>query len=297
MKVSPALIGIAFIAVSGSALHFWRELQAGRQQIASLEAKLQEQRSVPAASPITRPTQPTVGANQPPPASTELQQSGTPPDRIAISVKALDAATMRKQMESPEAKATVRATMLQISKSSYPDIDQALGLTTAETDKLLDLLMTQRERSANRRNDPGSELEGDAGSRKAQQADDAELQALLGTKYHKFQEYLETRSAWQQRHDLRAVLDAADIPLNKTQDQALLNAISAEQRNVNQTSGSGPPASYAPEKRQRLLDAATPHLSPQQLDAYKGLLERLADREQMRNAAGSLFDARTRQSR
>jgi hypothetical protein len=83
------------------------------------------------------------------------------------------------------------------------------------------------------------------------------------------------------------VLVAADFPLTQTQDSALINALSAEQRSINQnrTSTQGNSnglwaARYTPENRQRLLDAAAPHLSPQQMDGYEGLLERKATMEQ-----------------
>jgi hypothetical protein len=204
------------------------------------------------------------------------------PADIAVTRRAAS-----KYLESPEGKAAIRSRMLQNQASGNPDVDQALGLTTAEADKLFELLAMQRVRSMETVVvQPESARDREERLRKQRETEDAELQALLGRKYPTWQDYRENRYAWEQRSDLRMVLDGAGIPLTSTQEVAIINALSAEQRNINRNLYSAPEGNlrdfsqYTPDNRQRLLDAVAPYLSPQQLDGYKGLLERHASREQ-----------------
>jgi hypothetical protein len=293
MKVSPALLGIGLVAVSGLAFHFWQRLGEERQQIASLALMVPERQTPTAVSPIPTPEQTSIVAEPPVQASTESQLSANP-DRSALLPKRIDIAKM--QMESPEGMVLRRSRMRLSQETVFPDVDQALALTKEGADKLLDLLTNQRMRSGSQsNNEPESPQDRAARQQKERETENAELQALLGSKYSKWQDYRENLSAWRQRSDLRIVLDAAGVPLTKTQDAALINVISAEQRTIKQTGASTTQGSsnrsfaeFTPENRQRLLDAAAPYLSPQQLDGYKGLLERKAAQEQMaqRAAAG-----------
>lgn len=292
MKLSSALLGIGLVAVSGLAFHFWQRMEQERQQTAILAFKVRELQPTTAVSPI-----PTLGtsivAETPLQGSSEAQPSASP-DRSALLAKSIDDAM--KRLASPEGMARARSRMRLLQESVFPDVDQALGLKKEEADKLLDLITDQRMRSSSQFIDRSeSPQDRAARNQKERETENAELQALLGGKYSKWQDYRENLSAWRQRSDLRTVLDAAGVPLTKTQDAALIKAISAEQLSIKQTGAyptQGPSnrlsAEYTPENRQRLLVAAAPYLSPQQLDGYKGLLERRAAQEEssQRAAAG-----------
>jgi hypothetical protein len=300
MKVSSVVLGTALIAVSGVTLHLWRELEEERQQNAMLTSRARESQSPAAVSRRPTPAQVPVTATEPSQVSSASQPAGNSNNPALVSAvrKVMDAATMQMRLDSPEGMASRRISLRRMQEELYPDVDQAMGLTTAEKEKLLELLTEQRVKSTGRLiTAPESAQEREAREWRQRQAEDAEVQALLGSKYPKWQDYRETAPAWQQRRDLRTVLNASDIPLTPTQDQALINALSAEQRSINQTRNSisqdsaiGLPGRYTPENRQRMLDAAAPHLSPQQLDGYKGLLERKATAEQAAlEMAGAVF--------
>jgi hypothetical protein len=124
-----------------------------------------------------------------------------------------------------------------------------------------------------------SAQESEARQQKRRETDGAELQALLGGKYPKWQDYQETVTVRRQGRDLRVALDAAGIPLAQTQERALVDALVAELRSINQTAqgnSSDIPVQLRPESRERLVSAAIPYLSSQQLDEYQALLERSA---------------------
>jgi uncharacterized coiled-coil protein SlyX len=186
MKVGSALMGIALVGVSAVALHLWRELEEGRQQIAILASKLQERQPPTAASPIPTPAQTSITAVQPSQATTEPQLLGSP-DKSALIPKGFDAASVLKRKASPEGMALRRSQMRNSQEHLYPDVDQALGLTTSETDRLLDLLTTQVVRgmetvvsASESASDP------EARNWKRRETENAELQALLGSKYPKW---------------------------------------------------------------------------------------------------------------
>jgi hypothetical protein len=138
------------------------------------------------------------------------------------------------------------------------------------------------------RDNPASVAERSAALEEQQKANDAELQAMLGSKYSQWKDYNDSRTAWAERRDLRAVLDAGGIPMTDAQSKSLIGALAAEQRDITQqiraAASQGLPtadvrARYSPERRQQLLAAAAPHLTPQQLEGYRGLLERAAQKE------------------
>jgi hypothetical protein len=297
MKIVSALLGMALVVVTGLAIHLSREVAAGRLQIADLKAQMQERderiatlmaRTVPpipvpltVAAPLA--IDPSVGTGSSVPAAEPTSTS---------SVQGL-IATMRAQSSSPEAVARRRVTARTLIEGMDPDIQEALGLAPEEADKLLDLLATQQERASELYPLDGSNTmspaERLAASQARQQQNQAELQSLLGGKYDQWRDYNDTtRGAWQQRRDLRAVLDAGGMPMTDAQSKSLITALSAEYRAITQqrrdAASQGRPASeimtrYSPERRQQFLDAAAPHLSPQQLEGYRGLLERAAAQE------------------
>lgn len=305
MRVVSALLGILLVVVGGAAIHFWREAEAGRRQVAELQAQLQErqlQAVTPALASVVQPATPAAAA-------AGDMAPATPPAPASSAALAVEAAALTNRMEviragidtsSPEAVARRRQTTRLLLAGSNPDIDEALGLSPEEGQKLLDMLAAHQEGMSEafgfgKDNATVSPQDRAARVRERQQANEAELQAMLGSKYAQWQDYSQTRVAWQQRRDLRAVLNAAGAPLTDAQDRSLIAALSTEHRSINQERNEAAAQSrsgadvlfvrYTPEGRQRLLDAAAPHLSPQQLEGYRGMLERAAAQEQLTAAS------------
>jgi hypothetical protein len=293
MKKISAVLAIALVVVGGAAIHLWREVDAGRQQLAALQAQL-EQRDAQLAALAARPL-PQLAASalgSPAPVPT---QAAPPRPEAAPDAASSFAAMLREQQSSPEMVARRRQTGRMLMETSNPGVAEALGLTPDEKEKLLELLLDQQERSSAffaEQREPGaatSPQERTAAFQARERTADAELQALLGSKYPQWQDYKETRPAWRQLEDLRAVSKAGGAPLTEAQSRSLVAALSTEHRAINEESRSAASqgraanevlARNSPERQQRLLAAAAPHLSPQQLEGYRGLLERAAAQEQ-----------------
>lgn len=298
MKILSVLLGVALVAVGGLAIHLSREVDAGRQQIAGLKAQMQELEARIAsqvAQPVPQLPAPVAAAALPATTAAEKAASSAPAaERASTTAVQEMLATMQAQRSSPEAMAQRRITGRILIEGTNPDVREALGLTSDEADKLFDLLVTHQERTSElyplAGNSTMTPAERAAAVQARQRENEAELQAMLGSKYDQWKDYNETRAAWQQRRDLRAVLDAGGMPMTDAQSKSLIAALSAEQRSFTQqirdaaNQGRLPSseirARYSPERRQQYLDAAAPHLSPQQLEGYRGMLERAASQEQ-----------------
>lgn len=293
MKSLSVILAMALVATGGAGLHFRREAGAGQQQIAELQAQLQElQRQRPAQAWDTRAST----ASPPTQAVTEMADTTQPaaPPVVAAASLIPDIATMRAQMASPEATAQRRQLTRLLMERSNPYISEALGLTPEETNQLLDALAMHQEvgsaifTAPADGSSPPSPQERMAKIQAQQQTNESELQAMLGNKYLQWQDYRETRAAWQQLRDLHAVANAGGTPLTDSQGKSLVAALLVEQRSFNQQSRANASQGrsfaetfkrYSPERTQHLLDVAAAHLSPQQLEGYRGMLERAAAQE------------------
>lgn len=291
MKVVSAILAVGLMVVGSATIHLRREVRVSREQIALLEARLQEQHArnagalvaqatySPAASETSVPLV-TAPAAEPSPAAAAVQP--------APAVTSPDMSVLRAQLSSPETRVRVQALMRTMLEASYPDLREVLDLSADEAQKLLELVAANQSDFNDLYRSPDlastSPQERTRVMAERQEANEAAVRAMLGSKYPQWQEYAEARPAYQQRQDLRAVLNAAGTPLTEAQEKSLIAALAAEQREfsqqvrdaASQSKPFNPIALSNPERRQRQLDAAAPHLSPEQLESYRGMLDRAA---------------------
>lgn len=291
MKALNAVLSVVLVITATVAFQFWREMQADRQRIEELRARVGQLDAasarimVPAVMPPVDPAAqsaiaPAAGSSLPPP-------SGSPVSAAAVLAFEELAAATRERMESPEGRAQRMQTRRMLIERTNPDIGEAVGLSPEETERLTDLLARQQARMPS--TSGSSPQEFSARMEEERRTSEMELRELLGSKYPAFRDYQETRTVWLDRSNLRAVLDAAGAPLTEAQGRALVAAWSVEQRDINQrrrdvlrTGTSAPELllTNTSERRERMLNAAAPHLSPLQLESYRGMLDRAARQEE-----------------
>src|SRR5690606_8294857 len=147
MKVVPAILGCALVATGGLAIHLRREVDAGRDRIARLEMQLHDRQVEQAA---LSPTSATRSAAPPPNMQTnDLAGRADVPAQTAKPMPVItlpDIATMRAQMSSPEAVARRSQITRTLMNTLHPDVDEALGLSSEEEGRLLDLLAVHQDR-------------------------------------------------------------------------------------------------------------------------------------------------------
>lgn len=289
MKILSWVLGIALVVVGGLAIHQSRLVDAADQRIADLEARLNElpSQTLTATVPAPLPPAPAASVPQAEPAATGESKPASQPETAAETILRVEELA-RLQRSSPEGIARRLETGRMLMRTSNPDVNEAVGLSTEEADRLFDLLAAQQEKSSEVFSEVRDAQNPDARSQLAarleviRQGNEAELKELLGGKYPQWKDYEQNRSAWRQRRDLDAVLKATGIPLTPEQDRALIGALTAEYQNIRNTrqASAAPFRQYAPEVQQRLVHAASAHLSPQQLESYRQMLERAAKQEE-----------------
>jgi hypothetical protein len=201
---------------------------------------------------------------------------------------------MKQRLESPGTRQALQGVMRALLPTRYPDLGKALNLSQAETDKLYDLLAKQQMNSTNQvigmmggaGPNRGGAQDLQRQNQQQQQTDNAEISALLGTKYPAWQDYQSSLGSRQQVTQLQAALGANNA-LSDSQTQPLIHALATEQARIDQeariaptTPGRTPQDTMqaqldrTTENNQRLVNTAASYMNAQQLDSYKQMLDR-----------------------
>lgn len=308
MKKLVPLLMIALAAVSIAAVYVWQELRAVRLQTSELSAhiaELQSAKLVAAATPaLSAPTsvelQPGAATALPGAAATAQSSASIAAPAAAPEARKPDPlqALAQQMLGTPEGQEMLKAQLRAMLPMQLPDIGKELGLTPAETEKLLDMLVKhQLSVTGDALNMLGGSSQQDAAAMQAsqrkiqdqQRANQAELATLLGDKMPKYEEYQKTLPLRQQVTRLQASLGTGNNALSDTQSKQLISALAAEQaqiqqdrRNAPRQPQQGPPnpqaaidmqLDRAAEDSRRMVNAARSHLNSQQLDSYRQMLE------------------------
>jgi hypothetical protein len=165
------------------------------------------------------------------------------------------------------------------NKRLYSDIGDKLGLSKADTGRLIDLLTDQRlasmERARVRMNN--SSVDPRAISEAARQELSAIADLIGQDKMEQFKDYQETLPARQEVEMLSRQLEGADLTLSKTQRDRLVTALAEERRRVPTPTLANAPsredyaqamAAWHEDYNERATSRARSILVGEQLDAY-----------------------------
>ena len=292
------VLAVAVVAIGAVATNLWLELRVEREKAGEIATRLTAVESIQTA--YAAAPQPPASVT-PPVAMASLQPDATPvripvlPVNEPSTARAADPPMqgmlgMMAAMETPEA---TRAGMSQ----RYPDIEQALGITTQEKQKLFDLLVEQ-EQTQNEdipvmlgaMRDPAAAREMQRKMVEVERVQEAKVSALLGGRYQKWEEYQGTVAARNEVDQLRRALSASGNPLSEAQSTQLVTAFAVEEtrtRKEEREWNKSPAALNSPnivqesmqreaDSRNRLVVVASPILNSAQLDRYKRQVEQEA---------------------
>jgi hypothetical protein len=294
MKKLLALLAATVLAISVAAVLLWQQLHDLRAQTTQLRERVTTLHSAQLAAAMA----PNVPVAAPAPGLTAApgQVQAAVPAPAAARDKGGNNALLEgiaQMLATPEGQELMRAQARMVLPQLYPDLGKALGLAPAEEEKFFDMLARQQTAGSE---DTLASLGGgtpdratmEERQRKAmerQQANQAEMTALLGSRMPKWQDYQATLPARRQVSQLQSSLGTGKT-LNDAQSGSLIAAINAEQARIQQDRRNAPrPAAGPPqnageaqlqrvtENNRRLLSAATPHLNPEQLESYRRMLE------------------------
>ena len=193
------------------------ELEAARTELESMRMMV----GAPGADGVAAPAAGGRPTALPASASVELSESPVEgsPERVRTGGPPVRTEAMQKMMRSQ-----LRANF----KRMNADIGDKLGLTTEETNKLIDLMIDQQMDSANRGR-------GDRGANSANDKHVSEVAALIGPgKIDAYKAYQDTMPARQEVDMLSRQLEANDMVLSKDQRDRLVTALAEERRRVPQ---------------------------------------------------------------
>lgn len=314
LKKLVAVLAATVLVTSIVAAYLWLELRTEREQnrelaarVAALESAQLAQASMPRpleplAPPVAAVTGPQAAAGQTVPASAAEPAAREQPDRRGANPLI---AGLREAVSSPEGREFARSMMRGMLPRQYPDLARELDLTQQEAEQFFDLLAKHQDALgvdsmgllAGGVQDPAARQEMQRRLVEKQQANEAELAAMLGSRYPKWQEYQSTAVARREVNELRAALSSSN-PLSEAQSKALITALAAEQARIQQeernwaASAGRDSANMIEEQLQRvtegnrrLFDVAAAHLDSVQLDLYR------RQREEVTNMALGMMRA------
>jgi hypothetical protein len=286
MKKLVALLAIALVAVGAGTIYLWRQLDAERTVNTDLQARMKAletmQQSFAAAfaaraQSATGTTDPQAAAG---PADPARQAAARRPVEALIS-------RARENLATPQGQQAVTGMVRAMLPRALPDLAKELNLSPAEAEKFMELLARQQNTQISQLAGGGSVQEMVANAERIRQANEAEIAAQLGGKYPQWQEYQANLPMRQQVNQLQTTLSATGNQLSDSQTRPLIAALSAEQkriteetRNVPATPGATPQErrdqrqQRTAESNRRMVEAASPYMNTQQLDAYKTSLGR-----------------------
>jgi hypothetical protein len=299
MKKLVVILAIGVATAGAVTTTLWLDLRTERNragEIATRLAAVESMQPAHAAAPqALAPAMPVVALTAPPsvaaPAATatasssqqSASQSGDSPMKGILEA-----------MSTPEAQDAMRSSMRREMTRMYPDIEQELGITAQEKQKLFDL-MADQDRDINgmmlAMQDPAAAREMQRKMVEEERTHEAKVSALLGSKYPKWEEYKGTVAARQEVDDLRRTLSAGRIPLSETQSTQLVTSFATEMRRNSRDErewNSSSAALNSPDlmretmqrevdSQNRLVDVASRVLSSAQLDRYKRQVEQEAN--------------------
>lgn len=241
MKHSTLVLGIIAAGCGAASIYLGAELAATREKLAqeviarsadqARIRQLENERSrvevasntVATAPPIPAPTAAPPKPVDPPATSPVPGNFAPPGPRTVRSGPNRDTPADRNNRRLQEEVRLRRA---------YADMPAALGLDTAQADKLFDLLADNRvsafENGAAYRGDPVARESIEAAARRER---DAQIDALLGpdkaAEFHTFEKSIPAR---MQVNRIGETLAAANVPLSDTQRNSLVAAVFSEQQ-------------------------------------------------------------------
>lgn len=301
MKAAVVSLGLGVVAAGVVAGVLWRNLQEVQAQNVEAHDRivaLQSAQLAASVAPAPAPSSVPVPAVAQVPEANSDQPAAKPATGQAAEKSAPNALMegVSKIMATPEGRDMVMAQVRMMMPQQYPDLAKELGMSKAEEEKFFDLLARQQaDLSGNALAVMGAGADRAAmqelqrKTREQQQAQQVELNAMLGSKAPQWQEYQRTLPVRRQVSTLQTTLGAQNA-LTDSQSKSLMAAINTEQARIRTDrmtaarSGGGAVQNNPEEQLRReqednarLVSAASSHLSTQQLEAYRKMLQQQTD--------------------
>ena len=242
MKVSMLGLAVSTVAFGASTIYLWQQLEAERARTVEvlaaskeLNARIVELENARAEFAQRRFGGPGTFEGGMVAPGAKGPEKGPPPDEAGkASFATGTVASGQRPPEMPPAMIKMmRAQMRQQNKRMYPDLQESLGITEEQANKLIDIITDQQASGitmARNNLDPAQQQAQWEAAREKQKND---ITDLLGpTKAAQFDELQKSMPARMELQGLSQQFESVDAPLSSDQNKRMLAAMTEERERV-----------------------------------------------------------------
>lgn len=309
------LLAVCVVLAGAGSVWLWKDLREQRTQGSELAGRIAALEGAPGAAGPAATSAPQESTEE---AISTTPGPAAPPAMASASVKAPaagaaapaprpagpqqnpqanprqgDVAATMSAMQTPQGQNMVNALMRSMLAQTYPDIAEGMDMSQQEADALFELLARhQSEQTADSMSlvtaqEPAARIETQRRLSDLARKQQAELQAHLGDRYGRWEDYRATAAVRQVVNTIKASLAATGNPLSDEQTEKLVVALAPEQkrllndeyaRSISAATIESP--NYVQESlsrtvdgQRRMVELARPHLTAEQFRLYSQQME------------------------
>lgn len=284
------LLAVCVVLAGAGSVWLWKDLREQRTQGSELAGRIAVLEGAPGAAGPAATSAPQESAEE---AISTTPGPAGPQQNPQANSKQGDVAATMSAMQTPQGQNMVNALMRSMLAQTYPDMAEGMDMSQQEADALFELLARhQSEQTADSMSlvtaqEPAARIETQRRLSDLARKQQAELQAHLGDRYGRWEDYRAMAAVRQVVNTIKASLAATGNPLSDEQTEKLVVALAPEQkrllndeyaRSISAATIESP--NYVQESlsrtvdgQRRMVELARPHLTAEQFRLYSQQME------------------------
>lgn len=284
------LLAVCVVLAGAGSVWLWKDLREQRTQGSELAGRIAVLEGAPGAAGPAATSAPQESAEE---AISTTPRPAGPQQNPQANSKQGDVAATMSAMQTPQGQNMVNALMRSMLAQTYPDMAEGMDMSQQEADALFELLARhQSEQTADSMSlvtaqEPAARIETQRRLSDLARKQQAELQAHLGDRYGRWEDYRAMAAVRQVVNTIKASLAATGNPLSDEQTEKLVVALAPEQkrllndeyaRSISAATIESP--NYVQESlsrtvdgQRRMVELARPHLTAEQFRLYSQQME------------------------
>lgn len=284
------LLAVCVVLAGAGSVWLWKDLREQRTQGSELAGRIAVLEGAPGAAGPAATSAPQESAEE---AISTTPGPAGPQQNPQANPRQGDVAATMSAMQTPQGQNMVNALMRSMLAQTYPDIAEGMDMSQQEADALFELLARhQSEQTADSMSlvtaqEPAARIETQRRLSDLARKQQAELQAHLGDRYGRWEDYRAMAAVRQVVNTIKASLAATGNPLSDEQTEKLVVALAPEQkrllndeyaRSISAATIESP--NYVQESlsrtvdgQRRMVELARPHLTAEQFRLYSQQME------------------------
>jgi hypothetical protein len=284
------LLAVCVVLAGAGSVWLWKDLREQRTQGSELAGRIAVLEGAPGAAGPAATSAPQESAEE---AISTTPGPAGPQQNPQANPRQGDVAATMSAMQTPQGQNMVNALMRSMLAQTYPDMAEGMDMSQQEADALFELLARhQSEQTADSMSlvtaqEPAARIETQRRLSDLARKQQAELQAHLGDRYGRWEDYRAMAAVRQVVNTIKASLAVTGNPLSDEQTEKLVVALAPEQkrllndeyaRSISAATIESP--NYVQESlsrtvdgQRRMVELARPHLTAEQFRLYSQQME------------------------